>query len=61
MNAVTAYQLTSMMEGVVQRGTARGINLPVPDRRQDRHHQRFQGRLVHRLYLEHRGRLLHRL
>ena len=30
MNAVTAYQLTSMMEGVVQRGTARGINLPVP-------------------------------
>jgi penicillin-binding protein 1A len=30
MNAITAYQLTSMMEGVVQRGTARGINLPVP-------------------------------
>lgn len=30
MNAVTAYQLTSMMEGVVKRGTARGINLPVP-------------------------------
>jgi len=30
MNAVTAYQLTSMMEGVVQRGTARGINLSVP-------------------------------
>ena len=30
MNAVTAYQLTSMMEGVVQRGTARGIDLPVP-------------------------------
>ncbi|MBM1219308.1 PBP1A family penicillin-binding protein [Ponticoccus sp. SC2-23] len=30
MNAVTAYQLTSMMQGVVQRGTARGINLPVP-------------------------------
>lgn len=31
MNAVTAYQLTSMMEGVVQRGTARGaVNLPVP-------------------------------
>jgi len=30
MNAVTAYQLTSMLEGVVQRGTARGINLPVP-------------------------------
>ncbi len=30
MNAVTAYQLTSMLEGVVQRGTARGLNLPVP-------------------------------
>ncbi len=31
MNAVTAYQLTSMMTGVVQRGTAaRSVNLPVP-------------------------------
>ncbi|PIE09924.1 MAG: penicillin-binding protein [Rhodobacterales bacterium] len=31
MNAVTAYQLTSMMEGVVKRGTAaRTVNLPVP-------------------------------
>ncbi len=31
MNAVTAYQLTSMMEGVVERGTAaRAIDLPVP-------------------------------
>ena len=31
MNAVTAYQLTSMMRGVVDRGTASGaINLPVP-------------------------------
>ncbi|MDZ4137078.1 MAG: penicillin-binding transpeptidase domain-containing protein, partial [Paracoccaceae bacterium] len=30
MDAVTAYQLTSMLQGVVQRGTARGINLPVP-------------------------------
>nr|WP_255670787.1 PBP1A family penicillin-binding protein [Cognatishimia sp. F0-27] len=31
MNAVTAYQLTSMMEGVVERGTARKtVNLPVP-------------------------------
>ena len=31
INAVTAYQLTSMMEGVVQRGTAAGrIDLPVP-------------------------------
>jgi penicillin-binding protein 1A len=31
MNAITAYQLTSMMTGVVERGTASGaINLPVP-------------------------------
>ncbi|CUH77606.1 penicillin-binding protein 1A [Tropicibacter naphthalenivorans] len=31
MNAVTAYQLTSMMRGVVQRGTAsKYVNLPVP-------------------------------
>ena len=30
MNAVTAYQLTSMLEGAVQRGTGRSINLPVP-------------------------------
>lgn len=31
MNAITAYQLTSMMEGVVKRGTAaRTVNLSVP-------------------------------
>jgi penicillin-binding protein 1A len=30
IDAITAYQLTSMLEGVVQRGTGRGINLPVP-------------------------------
>ncbi len=31
MNAVTAFQLTSMMEGVVERGTAaRAVDLPVP-------------------------------
>ena len=31
MDAITAYQLTSMMEGVVTRGTAaRAVNLPVP-------------------------------
>ena len=31
MDAVTAYQLTSMMRGVVERGTAAGrVNLPVP-------------------------------
>ncbi len=31
MDPITAYQLTSMMQGVVQRGTAAGVvNLPVP-------------------------------
>ncbi|SEW16081.1 penicillin-binding protein 1A [Cognatiyoonia koreensis] len=31
MNEITAYQLTSMLQGVVQRGTARSaVNLPVP-------------------------------
>ncbi|MDH2328724.1 penicillin-binding protein 1A [Cereibacter sp. SYSU M97828] len=30
MDPITAYQLTSMMEGVVQRGSATGVNLPVP-------------------------------
>ena len=30
MDAITAYQLTSMMQGVIQRGTGRDITLPVP-------------------------------
>ena len=30
IDAITAYQLTSMLEGVVQRGTARSIQLPIP-------------------------------
>ena len=30
MDAVTAYQLTSMLRGVVQRGSGSGVNLPVP-------------------------------
>jgi penicillin-binding protein 1A len=30
MNAITAYQLTSMMEGVVRRGSGSGVNLSVP-------------------------------
>ena len=30
INAITAYQLTSMLEGVVQRGTGRSVQLPVP-------------------------------
>ena len=30
MDAITAYQLTSMLEGVVQRGSGKGVKLPVP-------------------------------
>ncbi|MDO5529802.1 MAG: PBP1A family penicillin-binding protein [Paracoccus sp. (in: a-proteobacteria)] len=30
MDAITAYQLTSMMQGAVTRGSASGVNLPVP-------------------------------
>ena len=30
MDAITAYQLTSMMEGVIKRGTGRGISVGVP-------------------------------
>ena len=30
MDAITAYQLTSMMQGVIQRGTGRGISVGVP-------------------------------
>ncbi len=30
IDAITAYQITSMLEGVVKRGTGRGISLPVP-------------------------------
>ena len=30
MDAITAYQLTSMMEGVIQRGSGSGVKLPVP-------------------------------
>lgn len=30
MDAITAYQLTSMMQGVVQRGSGSGVRLPVP-------------------------------
>ncbi len=30
MDAITAYQLTSMMEGVIKRGSGTGVHLPVP-------------------------------
>ena len=30
LDAITAYQLTSMLQGVITNGTGRGVNLPVP-------------------------------
>ena len=62
LDPMTAYQITSMMEGVVQRGTgASKVELGQPSRRQDRHHQRREGRLVHRLHAGPRRRPLYRL
>ncbi len=59
LDPMTAYQITSMMEGVVQRGTGTvGARGRQADRRQDRHHQRREGRLVHRLLAGPRGRRL---
>jgi cell division protein FtsI/penicillin-binding protein 2 len=65
IDPVTAYQLTSMMQGVVQRGTAAGTvggaGIPAGAGGQDRHHQRRARRVVRGLLLDHRGGLLHRL
>ena len=62
LDPFTAYQITSILEGVVQRGTAtvrQGGRQAA--RRQDRHDQRGQGRLVRRLLARPRGRRLPRL
>jgi penicillin-binding protein 1A len=62
LDPMTAYQITSMMEGVVQRGTATvAARSRPPARRQDRHDQRGKGRLVCRLHAEPRDRRLYRL
>lgn len=63
LDAMTAYQITSMMEGVVQAGTATILEgSRQADRRQaSRHHQRRKGRLVHRLLAGYRRRRSYRL
>ena len=62
LDPMTAYQMTSMLEGVVQRGTGDGRQGGrQADRRQDRHHQRLPRRLVRRLLARPRRRRLHRL
>ena len=51
IDPLTAYQITSIMEGVIQRGTGIAIKeVGKHARRQDRHHQRRQGPLVRRLF-----------
>ena len=62
LDPMTAYQITSMMEGVVKRGTATVVHQSrQADRRQDRHDQRREGCLVRRLLARPRGGGLHRL
>ena len=62
LDPMTAYQITSMMEGVVQRGTGTVVKVArQAGRRQDRHDQRLQGRLVRRLHARPRRRRLCRL
>jgi len=62
LDAMTAYQITSMMEGVVQRGTAASAFSGFGSRSLARPAQRTtKGRLVHRVLARHRGRHLYRL
>ena len=62
-DAASAFQVVTMMEGVVQRGTGTpaGKGLEPADRRQDRHDAGFQRRLVRRLHARPRDRRVGRL
>ena len=56
----TAYQMTSILEGVIQRGTATVFEIArTADCRQDRHDERREGRLVHRLLADDGRRCVH--
>ena len=62
LDPLTAYQITSIMEGVIQRGTGQSIQRRrQASRRQDRHDERRQGPLVRRLLARSRRRRVHRL
>ena len=62
IDPLTAYQITSIMQGVIQRGTGIAISeLQRHAGRQDRHHQRSQGSVVRRLFAEPRVRRVHGL
>jgi hypothetical protein len=55
LDPLTAYQITSIMEGVIQRGT--GIEIKELGRTsggQDRYHQRREGPLVRRFLAQSR-------
>ena len=57
IRADTAFVMTNLLRGVVQRGTARqGQRTELAGRRQDRHHQRLHRRVVHRLRSRHHDR-----
>ncbi len=59
LDPMTAYQITSMMEGVVQRGTAtilKSLNRPIAGKTGTTNDEK--GRLVHRLHAGSRVRRL---
>ena len=62
VDPASAYQMVSMMQGVVQRGTGAIIGqLGTPARRQDRHDPGLEGCVVRRLLARSRRRLLYGL
>ena len=62
LDPLTAYQITSIMEGVIQRGTGRQHQVGrQASRGQDRDDERGQGSLVRGFLARPRGRRVHRL
>ena len=65
IDPVTAYQVTSMMQGVVQRGTAAatvgGALIPAALAGKTGTTNDAPRRVVRGLFIDHRGRMLHRL
>jgi penicillin-binding protein 1A len=60
LDPMTTYQITEIMEGVIQRGTANvlaDLRKPIAGKT----HQRREGRLVRRLHARSRGRRLYGL
>ena len=61
IRADTAFVMTNLLRGVVQRGTAvKAAALELADRRKDRHHRRLHRCVVHRLRSGHHDRRLGR-